>query len=862
MQFHYLRAGITISFSSGQAPGSNEDVQAMNKKIVALSALFFCVFGGLKAQDFMLQAWYWDYPKTCNGYNWADTLVNKVGLISGNFNYVWLPPLSNASSGACSNGYDPRDLYDLGEHAGATGFGTRSDFDALIATFNSNSIHAVADVVYNHRDGGAAEANTAVKDYITTYYEAYKNPFPSDRFRCILPLGGSSGNGAGDYYFKISSKTGDAKFHNKPYKVYMETNTVGWQSLPDTAEVEPNGGGDCGEGNNSISLGRNWNANIDAMGCTVDEFHLQLSASDFNASGDTLYIYLNNTASDYSDHRIYGIWSTSAGADIVGQLVYQTWTDFTAMPSAQGSANFENFKPNSTNASTTWLAGDWDWLWFFYDVDQDVTSSQNLYSDWSRWLWTDAGIRGYRMDAVKHFPPAFVGTILNNLATGSPVINPGLVVGEYFDTNPVKLTTWVNDVESNKGASTSSVRAFDFSLRQALKDACDTYGYDVRNVFSSGMVDAAGASAFNVVTFVNNHDYRNPGEPVQNDPMLAYAYILTNNQVGLPSVFYPEYFGVPVPNYPNVNLRGQINELIQTHKDYIYQSSSRTYLSKSGSGYSSNYRSGSASTTLLYQLKGGIANKDVIVCINFAGDPLDVDHTVDGANFPVGTTFNLVAGSSSTPNPVVGSGYWVNFKVPARSYAVWVEGAVLPVELVDFTATLQSGNRAILRWRTASETNFDSFVIERSEDGTHFTQQGRVIGKGGPTTGAEYSFAEDQLQPAKSYYYRLAMQDQDGTLQYSPLRTVATPATKQQFHIWPNPFGQQIMFRAENCKGRELTLSLSDLFGRPATPPLKINVEGDVHLQVIDYEQLPAGVYLLTVRSGVEILRREKLVKK
>ncbi len=834
----------------------------MNRKFLTLSIVFFSSIFVLKGQDFMLQAWYWDYPKTCNGYNWADTLSAKVGLISGNFNYVWLPPLSNASSGACSNGYDPRDLYDLGEYAGATGFGTRSDFDALIATFNSNNINAVADVVYNHRDGGQAEENTAVRDYITTYYEAYKNPFPSDRFRCILPLGGSSGNGAGDYYFKISSKTGDSKFYNKAYKVYMETNKVGWQNQADTSEVEPNGGGDCGEGNNSISLGRNWNANIDALGCKVDEFHLHLDASDFNASGDTLYIYLNNTGGSYSDHRIYGLWSAGAGADIVSQLVYQTWTDFTALPSGQGSANFENFRPNSTNAATTWLAGDWDWLWFFYDVDQDITGTQDMYTDWSRWLWTDAGIRGYRMDAVKHFPPAFVGTILNNLATGSPVINPGVVVGEFFDTDPVKLKDWVNDVESNKGASTANVRAFDFSLRQALKDACDTYGYDVRNVFSSGMVDAAGASGFNVITFVNNHDYRNPGEPVQNDPILAYAYILTNNQAGLPCVFYPEYFGVPVPNYPSVNLRGQINELIQTHKDYIYQSSSRTYLSQNGSGYSSTYHSGAATTTLLYQLKGGIANKDVIVCINFSGDPLDVDHTVDGSNFPVGTTFNLVAGNSSTPNPSVGSGYWVNFKVPARSYAVWVQGTALPVELTSFDATLQTPESVILNWTTAAEIDFDRFVVERSEDGVLYRQRGSVSAKGSPSKGAAYAFTEGNLKPARTYYYRLAMQDPDGTTQYSPVRTVVTPDSEPRFTVWPNPFRDHIRLLAENSKGASLSLTLTDLYGRKVAPPLRLNIEENTHSETVDLHQLPRGIYILTIGDAVDILWRTKLVKK
>jgi len=245
----------------------------------------------------------------------------------------------------------------LGEFGqGPTGFGTRSDVDALIAAMQSNGIDAVADVVYNHRDGGAPENNPAVANYIQNY-TANKSAFPSDRYRCVLPLGGTSGNGAGDYYFKVSSGSGDAAFHNKAYTFYVETNTVGNQNLPSVAEAEPNGGGDCGEAFNTATLGVYTDANVDATGCLTDEFKVTINPGDFNPVGDFLYIFLTNPNGDYSDHRVYGIWNASAGADVVGQMVYQTYTDFTNMPSGQGAMNFENFKPNSGNTNTTWLAG-------------------------------------------------------------------------------------------------------------------------------------------------------------------------------------------------------------------------------------------------------------------------------------------------------------------------------------------------------------------------------------------------------------------------------------------------------------------------------------------------------------------------
>ena len=63
------------------------------------------------------------------------------------------------------------------------------------------------------------------------------NPFPSDRFRYALPLSGQ--NGAGDYYFKISSKTASGRFFGKPYRVYAQTNRVGFKNLPAKPKHNP-----------------------------------------------------------------------------------------------------------------------------------------------------------------------------------------------------------------------------------------------------------------------------------------------------------------------------------------------------------------------------------------------------------------------------------------------------------------------------------------------------------------------------------------------------------------------------------------------------------------------------------------------
>lgn len=630
------------------------------------------------AQDFMLQGWYWDYPKTANGYLWADTLrLRAQQLHESGFTYVWLPPLSRAASGANSNGYDPKDLFDLGEYGlGATGFGSRADYDALIAEFNSVGLKAVADVVYNHRDGGLPENNPSVAGWIRNMsyakIAAGDQPYPSDRFRLILPIGGSTGRGAGTYYFKFGSKSQHPNFFNKPYKVYMETRKVGYQGQPNQFEFEPNGGGGCGEPNNAISLGVDLFANVDGLGCKIDEFALTLSSNDFNAAGDTVFIYLNNRnvggLGDYSDHTVLELYYSGGGGNIEGALAYQTWTDFRSLASGRGDMNHPNFKPNG---NPTQLAGDYDAMFFFYDYDQkNVASTIDTLQAWTRWLWHGAGIRGYRLDAVKHFEPKFTGDLLDNLHDYG--IDPGMVVGEFFDGNSLVLKQWIDNVLANMDGDTKSAiapRVFDFSLRYALEAASDQFGYDARNVFNASIVDAQSASGFNVVTFTDNHDFRGSGQPIDNDPLLAYAYILTNNQVGLPSVYYYDYY--------NRGLRTEIDKLIRIHQDHISGASQRDYLSRLSTPYPQSFTSGLASTTLFFQLSGTPAGRDVLVAINYAGLTLNVTHGVNTStmNLASGDTLTDMLGKSTAPYMVVDNSGSVQFQIPPRSYAVWVQGA-------------------------------------------------------------------------------------------------------------------------------------------------------------------------------------------
>ncbi len=824
----------------------------MKKHLILLSLILTT---SVIAQDFLMQGWFWDYPKTTDGYNWADTLNDKaVELANAGFTHIWLPPLSRASYGNGSNGYDPKDLYDLGEFGGgATGFGTRGDVDDLITIFNANGIKAVADVVYNHRDGGDAEINTAVEGWIEnlTWQKVQDgdNAYPSDRFRCILPIGGTTGYGAGTYYFKIKSASQHSNYHGKEYKFYAWTNTVGWQGLADVAESEPNGGGDCGEANNTVTLGRNFIASIDASGCVTDEFALTLTSSDFAASNDTIYIVLSNSNGNYSDHYIYGLYYSGTSSDIQNSIEYQTYTDFTNMPSGQGSMNYLNFKPNGNATS---LSGDWDWMWFFYDYDQTQASTKTALFDWSNWLWSDVGIRGYRMDAIKHFPPEFVGDLLDNFYDQS--INPGLVVGEFYDSNPALLKGWIDDVYSYMDTDTKTSitpKIFDFSLRDALKKASDDFGYDARNVFSAGVVDGAGGNGLNSVTFLNNHDFRDDGQEVVNNPILGYAYLLTNNQVGLPTIFYPDYYYVS--GFANGNMKSEIDKLMEVHTNFIFGSSSRDYLSRTSTPYSSTFTSGYANTTLVYQLMSTPSGKDVIVAINYAGEALNVEIGINMSNVSNGDTFGDQIGNATLATTTVSSSK-VIIQIPARSYSVWVQNtSPLPVELTSFTAN-KVNESVVLNWTTATEVNNYGFEIECNSNLEGFTNIGFIEGHGNSNSPKEYNFIDTDISVAeRSRSYRLKQIDTDGSFEYSHVVEVLFQNSLgyKLLQNNPNPFNPSTNISFVTNEKGHVNLSIYNSRGELVSTLVNEVLESGTHnyqwIVGVNSNQLTSGVYFYSL---------------
>lgn len=105
----------------------------------------------------------------------------------------------------------------------------------------------------------------------------------------------------------------------------------------------------------------------------------------------------------------------------------------------------------------------------------------------------------------------------------------------------------------------------------------------------------------------------------------------------------------------------------------------------------------------------------------------------------------------------------------------------LPVTLTSFTAQA-AGRDAILTWATAQEVNNDSFVVERSLDGTRFETVSVVAGQGTKATASSYRFVDARIAAKAAgqlVYYRLRQLDTDGTQSLTTVQVVRFTANGQ-----------------------------------------------------------------------------------
>ncbi|MBI2271921.1 MAG: T9SS type A sorting domain-containing protein [Bacteroidetes bacterium] len=237
-----------------------------------------------------------------------------------------------------------------------------------------------------------------------------------------------------------------------------------------------------------------------------------------------------------------------------------------------------------------------------------------------------------------------------------------------------------------------------------------------------------------------------------------------------------------------------------------------------------------------------------------------VSHYTAGAWSPQGSD---AAASGSDPYTITS-----NAVTSFSPFAVSTS-TILPIELLNFSASLQPGKTVLAEWKTASETNNDYFTVERSRDGINFETITIIDGLGNSSQIHNYS-AFDYYPLEGISYYRLKQTDFDGKYSFSDLKAVnfIDNDVKEhlEFVLFPNPSngggGGKKILNADKASSSKILVVVYNCLGNEFCSNSAIieNVPSQI-IAVDFFQKLPVGVYFVTVTSDNTIYNyKQKLV--
>ncbi|OIQ37663.1 MAG: hypothetical protein BM555_00275 [Crocinitomix sp. MedPE-SWsnd] len=173
-------------------------------------------------------------------------------------------------------------------------------------------------------------------------------------------------------------------------------------------------------------------------------------------------------------------------------------------------------------------------------------------------------------------------------------------------------------------------------------------------------------------------------------------------------------------------------------------------------------------------------------------------------------------GGSSTYIEMCGNEYWSADSGNLTGPSILCDGGcvVLPIELVYFTATLNSNENVDLQWKTASEVNNDYFTVERSIDGVNWLA---ILDKGA-VGNSSVPIVYDDIDREPLFgevYYRLKQTDFDLSYTYSPaVRVNNFDITK--IELYPNPVeaGNSVLINFPDGYNDDITIDLRSADGK------------------------------------------------
>jgi hypothetical protein len=151
------------------------------------------------------------------------------------------------------------------------------------------------------------------------------------------------------------------------------------------------------------------------------------------------------------------------------------------------------------------------------------------------------------------------------------------------------------------------------------------------------------------------------------------------------------------------------------------------------------------------------------------------------------------------------------------------------------------------------EKNVSHFAIERSVNGSDYSDIGMIFTNGDSDIERDYSFSDDVKNMSKKVvYYRLKMVDLDGRFEYSPVRVINVGAQSETVSIlaYPNPVTDNLRITLPSTwQNNKITIDIVNTNGQVMK---RITNNRASQTETLDVRDLAVGLYMVRVSNGSE----------
>lgn len=239
-------------------------------------------------------------------------------------------------------------------------------------------------------------------------------------------------------------------------------------------------------------------------------------------------------------------------------------------------------------------------------------------------------------------------------------------------------------------------------------------------------------------------------------------------------------------------------------------------------------------------------NGNSLACSN-TGDMTTV--TISYNSFSVGTTYYVMVDSYG--------GNICDFTLTMTGPVC----ATMPIDLISFSAKPHAGRKALLQWATASETNNNHFIVERSQDGYSYEEIATVDAAGNSTEYKAYSLT-DEAPLAGTSYYRLRQVDLNGEYSYSHIEAFNLKKSAA-LEVYPNPLSSNKLYvNRTGLSAGPVVLEIKNALGETVFSR-QLDAAGEAGVEEVKLDdELPAGTYQVSIQDAGEQVHQMLVVQR